>query len=70
MLPEDEEELFVDWQGSTWNRIVVFHTVTGDELLRLRTPPNDEFKEFIIEAYGGKVRFQYVGGSMDGAAFH
>jgi hypothetical protein len=63
MLPEDEEELFTDGQGSTWNRIVVFDR-HGNEICRLRalTP---EFQSQLEEEFIS-IGIRYFGGNMDG----
>ncbi|AGR47975.1 hypothetical protein PHIM7_259 [Sinorhizobium phage phiM7] len=63
MLPEDEHELFQDWTGSTWNRIIV-RNGKGDEIMTVRTM-TEEFRER-IEKVHGSVTLSYVGGSMDG----
>lgn len=64
MLPEDDEELFTNDDGETWNRILVIDYKTRNELMRLRSLDH-EFKEYLISVLG-EVFFQYHGGNMDG----
>lgn len=63
MLPEDPDELFIDNDGETWNRIII-NDIQGNNIAVVRTL-TDSFREQLEDTYGS-LRITYSGGSLDG----